>query len=209
MSAWKYNHNLTCTPCQHRDRGRDFHPSTTRPNSCMIIFHLGFPWQKRSMRDSTRNISDRKENWRGNGWTFATEGTTSIPSTISTSSSYQLSLRKGQEISVCQINTITMPVGQMKVRHTDADFTLKRVFGKSSFRWDVVVINTRSQYWLNVRPFQREVITAALDGEDVYLQAATSFGKSLCFQLPAVIDYGSKETCSLKKNFPYWPLQSP
>ncbi|TKX23034.1 DEAD/DEAH box helicase-like protein 2 [Elsinoe australis] len=39
-------------------------------------------------------------------------------------------------------------------------------------------------------PLQREVITAALEGHDVYLQAATSFGKSLCFQLPAVIDIG-------------------
>ena len=44
-------------------------------------------------------------------------------------------------------------------------------------------------------PLQREVIVAALDGDDVFLQAATSFGKSLCFQLPAVIDHGSK--CSL------------
>ena len=42
------------------------------------------------------------------------------------------------------------------------------------------------------RPVQREVIAAALDGNDVFLQAATSFGKSLCFQLPAVIDHGSK-----------------
>lgn len=37
---------------------------------------------------------------------------------------------------------------------------------------------------------QREVIVAALEGKDVFLQAATSFGKSLCFQLPAVVDYG-------------------
>lgn len=37
---------------------------------------------------------------------------------------------------------------------------------------------------------QREVVTAALDGHDVFLQAATGFGKSLCFQLPAVVDFG-------------------
>lgn len=37
---------------------------------------------------------------------------------------------------------------------------------------------------------QKEVIEAALSGKDVFVQAATSFGKSLCFQLPAVIDHG-------------------
>lgn len=42
------------------------------------------------------------------------------------------------------------------------------------------------------RPHQREIIEAALNGYDVYVQAATSFGKSLCFQLPAVIDPGSE-----------------
>ncbi|KAM0803236.1 P-loop containing nucleoside triphosphate hydrolase protein [Usnea florida] len=55
----------------------------------------------------------------------------------------------------------------------DPDFTLRRVFGKSNFR-----------------PYQREIITAALEGHDVFVQAATSFGKSLCFQLPAMIDHG-------------------
>ena len=60
-----------------------------------------------------------------------------------------------------------------KSRHFDVEFTLRRVFGKPGFR-----------------PMQREVIDAALQGEDVFLQAATSFGKSLCYQLPAVVDYG-------------------
>ncbi|KAK3986644.1 P-loop containing nucleoside triphosphate hydrolase protein [Cladorrhinum sp. PSN332] len=55
----------------------------------------------------------------------------------------------------------------------DIDFTLRRQFNKESFR-----------------PHQREIILAALDGKDVFVQAATSFGKSLCFQLPAVIDRG-------------------
>ncbi|KAL2205427.1 ATP-dependent DNA helicase [Sarocladium strictum] len=56
---------------------------------------------------------------------------------------------------------------------TDIGFTLRQSFGKAEFR-----------------PQQREIIQAALDGHDVYVQAATSFGKSLCFQLPAVIDAG-------------------
>jgi len=54
-------------------------------------------------------------------------------------------------------------------------------------------VKNNSIYLLTIpRPVQREVIVAALDGHDVFLQAATSFGKSLCFQLPAVVDFGSK-----------------
>lgn len=136
ISAWK--NIIPISRALHvNTRGRDIHPLTTRPNSCILLFHLDFPWQKRSMRNPTRNTSDRREIWSGNGWKFATERAISIPSTISTSSSYQPSWRKVQDISVCQINTITMPVGRKKVRHIDAEFTLKRVFGKSSFRWVV------------------------------------------------------------------------
>lgn len=57
----------------------------------------------------------------------------------------------------------------------DLDFTLRSQFNKAEFR-----------------PQQRDIIQAALDQKDVFVQAATSFGKSLCFQLPAVIDQGSK-----------------
>ncbi|KAF7545737.1 hypothetical protein G7046_g9489 [Stylonectria norvegica] len=71
----------------------------------------------------------------------------------------------------------TMPVLQRTNSCTDIGFTLRRQFNKDDFR-----------------PHQREIIEAALDGHDVYVQAATSFGKSLCFQLPAVIDQGSKST---------------
>lgn len=42
------------------------------------------------------------------------------------------------------------------------------------------------------RPLQQEVIAATIEGHDVFLQAATSFGKSLCFQLPAVVGNGSE-----------------
>lgn len=31
---------------------------------------------------------------------------------------------------------------------------------------------------------------AAVEGHDIFLQASTSFGKSLCFQLPAVVSHG-------------------
>ncbi|KAJ9664353.1 hypothetical protein H2198_000282 [Neophaeococcomyces mojaviensis] len=52
--------------------------------------------------------------------------------------------------------------------NVDIDYPLKKVFQKQAFR-----------------PLQREIIIAALDGHDIFVQAATSFGKSLCFQLPA------------------------
>ncbi len=56
---------------------------------------------------------------------------------------------------------------------TDLRFTLRRVFGKDAFR-----------------PLQEEVITAVVAGHDVFVCAATSFGKSLCYQLPAVVSLG-------------------
>ncbi|UNI20246.1 DNA helicase [Purpureocillium takamizusanense] len=66
-----------------------------------------------------------------------------------------------------------MPALQRTNSCTDIGFTLRRQFQKDAFR-----------------PHQREIIEAALSGHDVYVQAATSFGKSLCFQLPAVVDQG-------------------
>lgn len=68
-----------------------------------------------------------------------------------------------------------MPRGPLKRSDsiTDLRFTLRRVFGKDSFR-----------------PLQEEVINAAISGHDVFLCAATSFGKSLCYQLPAVVSLG-------------------
>ncbi|PYH95184.1 putative RecQ family helicase RecQ [Aspergillus ellipticus CBS 707.79] len=63
--------------------------------------------------------------------------------------------------------------GSLKRRKVDLDFYLRRVFQKKSFR-----------------PLQQEAIAAAIEGHDVFLQANTSFGKSLCFQLPAVISHG-------------------
>nr|CAB93500.1 DNA helicase [Aspergillus nidulans] len=58
-------------------------------------------------------------------------------------------------------------------RKVDLDFYLHRVFRKKSFR-----------------PLQRDVTAAAVEGHDVFLQASTSFGKSLCYQLPAMTTHG-------------------
>ncbi|RFU73178.1 atp-dependent dna helicase recq [Trichoderma arundinaceum] len=78
-----------------------------------------------------------------------------------------------------------MPPLQRANSCTDIGFTLRRQFHKDDFR-----------------PPQREIIEAALSGHDVYVQAATSFGKSLCFQLPAVIDQGRIDARSLNSNTP-------
>lgn len=78
---------------------------------------------------------------------------------------------------------------------TDIGFTLRRQFHKDDFRLANMLRIKLPRIVLTVchaRPHQREIIEAALAGYDVYVQAATSFGKSLCFQLPAVIDHGSK-----------------
>ncbi|EUC46861.1 hypothetical protein COCMIDRAFT_35589 [Bipolaris oryzae ATCC 44560] len=63
--------------------------------------------------------------------------------------------------------------GPRKRPYSNIDFTLRKVFKKAAFR-----------------PPQREVVLATLEGQDVFVQAATSFGKSLCYQLPAVVDFG-------------------
>jgi len=86
-------------------------------------------------------------------------------------------------------------MGGLPRRGPDLDFYLHRVFRKKSFRLvnphgvDAASFTNRLPI---VRPLQREVIHAVVEGQDVFLQASTSFGKSLCFQLPAVISTGGE-----------------
>ena len=54
-----------------------------------------------------------------------------------------------------------------------ADAALKRVFGYDAFR-----------------PGQAEIVAAVLAGEDVFAVMPTGSGKSLCYQLPAILDGG-------------------
>ena len=56
---------------------------------------------------------------------------------------------------------------------TDLRGTLKRVFGYDTFR-----------------PLQEEIVSAALSGADVFALLPTGGGKSLCFQLPALLRPG-------------------
>ena len=61
----------------------------------------------------------------------------------------------------------------MPVAHPDLRPLLKRTFGYGEFR-----------------PLQREIIDATLVGKDVFALLPTGGGKSLCFQLPALIRPG-------------------
>ncbi|HYP16000.1 MAG TPA: DEAD/DEAH box helicase, partial [Opitutus sp.] len=56
---------------------------------------------------------------------------------------------------------------------TSLEQTLKRTFGYGTFR-----------------PLQREIIAATLAGRDVFALLPTGGGKSLCFQLPALVRPG-------------------
>src|SRR5262245_64964779 len=58
-------------------------------------------------------------------------------------------------------------------RMPDLGATLKQAFGYDSFR-----------------PLQEEIITDALAGRDVFALLPTGGGKSLCFQLPALVGNG-------------------
>ena len=53
---------------------------------------------------------------------------------------------------------------------TELDFVLKRTFGYGTFR-----------------PLQREICETSLAGRDVFALLPTGGGKSLCFQLPALV----------------------
>jgi ATP-dependent DNA helicase RecQ len=61
----------------------------------------------------------------------------------------------------------------MSLLASDLSQQLKRTFGYSTFR-----------------PLQREIIEATLDGRDVFALLPTGGGKSLCFQLPALVRPG-------------------
>src|SRR3954451_24805873 len=44
--------------------------------------------------------------------------------------------------------------------------------------------------YADFRPGQEEIVTAVLAGEDVFAVMPTGSGKSMCYQLPAIVDGG-------------------
>lgn len=61
----------------------------------------------------------------------------------------------------------------MSVVHSELDLLLKRTFGYANFR-----------------PLQREICETSLAGRDVFALLPTGGGKSLCFQIPALVRGG-------------------
>lgn len=75
--------------------------------------------------------------------------------------------------SIVKFFSFSMSKRTSKKTPVDPDFTLRRVFGKANFRYLLCLFFPKlfTVLWQNIRPYQREIITAALDGHDVFVQA--------------------------------------
>ena len=53
-------------------------------------------------------------------------------------------------------------------------------------------IEVLERYWnyTSFRPLQEDIISSVLDGEDTFALLPTGGGKSICFQIPAIIKDG-------------------
>jgi ATP-dependent DNA helicase RecQ len=80
---------------------------------------------------------------------------------------------KIRRISACFARAAMRRCARMSAVTSELELLLKRTFGYSTFR-----------------PLQREICEASLAGRDVFALLPTGGGKSLCFQLPALVRPG-------------------
>ena len=63
---------------------------------------------------------------------------------------------------------------------------------RSNHTWDRQLIQNLQDKWgfSTFRSAQREIVTAALEGEDLFIVMPTGYGKSVCYELPAIVQPG-------------------
>src|SRR5574344_3167967 len=79
-----------------------------------------------------------------------------------------------------------------RVRVSLVGFILCEIINISVFLQEMTSLEILQKYWGydSFRPMQEEIISAALDGRDVLAILPTGGGKSVCFQVPALMRDG-------------------
>ncbi|XP_013412024.1 ATP-dependent DNA helicase Q1 [Lingula anatina] len=89
-------------------------------------------------------------------------------------------------------NTSAKPVSSASTSSSDGGDDSEKKWNKSDFPWSQKLDERRNVIFQipNYRPHQLETMNATLSGKDCILIMPTGGGKSLCFQLPALVSKG-------------------